>query len=168
MEPTNPAVKETDRTAGTRNPESLRGSCLCGRVRFEVAAPFPKLYQCHCSLCRKQGGSVSNTGLIAAADRFRWLAGEDGIGKWQRSTGFRSHFCQRCGSTVPNPLRDMDYFWVPAGALDDDGPLEIAAQLFLESRMPWDMPRSDGLQYDTAPPMAELIAILHGGNDESQ
>jgi len=141
---------------------TLGGSCLCGRVRFEVAGPFPKLYQCHCSLCRKQGGSVSNTGLIVATDKFRWLAGEDAIGKWQRSTGFRSYFCQRCGSTVPNPLRDTGYVWVPAGALDDALSLEIAAQLFLGSKLDCDQPRADGLQYETAPPLEELIGILHG------
>jgi hypothetical protein len=141
---------------------TLGGSCLCGRVRCEVAGPFPKLYQCHCSLCRKQGGSVSNTGLIVATDKFRWLAGEDAIGKWQRSTGFRSHFCQRCGSTVPNPLRDTGYVWVPAGALDDALSLEIAAQLFLVSKLDCDQPRADGLQYETAPPLEELIGILHG------
>ena len=84
--------------------ETLRGSCLCGDVSFEVDGPFPKLYQCHCSLCRKQGGSVSNTGLIVAADKFRWRSGEAAIGQWQRSSGFRSWFCKRCGSTVPNPL----------------------------------------------------------------
>jgi len=147
--------------------DTVRGSCLCGRVRFEVSGPLPKIYQCHCSLCRKQGGSVSNTGLVAAADRFRWLAGEDGIGKWQRSTGFRSHFCQRCGSTVPNPLRDTGYVWVPAGALDDDVPLEVAAQLFLGSKFSWDQPRPDGRQYDAAPEMADLIEFLHGRGSES-
>lgn len=155
----------TERAAVT---ETLCGSCLCGRVRFQVCGPFPRLYQCHCSLCRKQGGSVSNTGLIVAAGRFRWVAGEDGIGQWQRSTGFRSHFCQRCGSTVPNPLRDTGYVWVPAGALDDDAPLEVAAQLFLGSRFSWDRPREDGRQYDTSPEMAELIAILHGAGDASR
>jgi hypothetical protein len=78
------------------------------------------------------------------------------------STGFRSWFCKRRGSTVPNPLRDTSYAWVPAGALDDDGPLEIAAQLFLAPRTSWDRPRSDGIQHDTAPTLAEFIAILHG------
>lgn len=161
-------MKGRDPTDESTGAESLPGSCLCGRVRFEVDAPFPKLYQCHCSLCRKQGGSVSNTGLIAAAEQFRWLAGEDGIGKWQRSTGFRSHFCQRCGSTVPNPLRDTGYVWVPAGALDDAGPLEIAAQLFLGSKFVWDQPPGEGQQYDTAPSLMELIAILHGPAGKSR
>jgi hypothetical protein len=142
---------------------SLRGSCLCGDVSFEIDPPFPKLYQCHCSLCRKQGGSVSNTGLIAAADRFRWSGDQGQIGKWQRPSGFRSYFCRRCGSTVPNPLRDTGYVWVPAGALDDEGSLEIGAQLFLDSKLKCDRPRSDGLQHETAPSMTELIEFLHGG-----
>jgi hypothetical protein len=140
----------------------IEGSCLCGDVRFEVSGPFPKLYQCHCSLCRKQGGSVSNTGLIVTGGSFRWRAGEEGIGRWQRSSGFRSWFCPRCGATVPNPLRDTGYVWVPAGALDDDPPLEIAAQLFLASRMQCDRPRPDGAQFDEAPALTELIAMLHG------
>jgi hypothetical protein len=141
---------------------TLSGSCLCGAIRFEVDGPFPKLYQCHCSLCRKQGGSVSNTGLIVASDKFRSLGGEELTGKWQRSSGFRSWFCQRCGSTVPNPLRDTGFVWVPAGALDDDGSLEIGAQVFLGSKTSWDRPRTDGLQLEEAPSLAELIEILHG------
>lgn len=142
--------------------QTLGGSCLCGHVRFAVSGPFPKLYQCHCSLCRKQGGSVSNTGLIVAAEKFQWVGGEEGIGKWQRSTGFRSHFCQRCGSTVPNPLRDTAYVWVPVGALDDAATFEIAAQLFLGSKLDCDQPRRDGLQFQTAPALPELIGLLHG------
>lgn len=141
--------------------DTLAGSCLCGAVRFAVARPLPMLYQCHCSLCRKQGGSVSNTALIVAADKFQWLEGESSIGRWQRSTGFRSHFCKICGSTVPNPLRDTGYIWVSAGSLDDDAALTIGAQLFLESKMGADAPRDDGLQFDTAPGLMELIAILH-------
>lgn len=141
---------------------TLSGSCLCGAIRFEVDGPFPKLYQCHCSLCRKQGGSVSNTGLIVASDKFKSLGGEELTGKWQRSSGFRSWFCQRCGSTVPNPLRDTGFVWVPAGALDDDGSLEIGAQVFLGSKTSWDRPRTDGLQLKEAPSLAELIEILHG------
>jgi hypothetical protein len=147
---------------------TVKGSCLCGAVRFEVSGPFPMLYQCHCSLCRKQGGSVSNTALIVAADKFRWISGEEGIGTWQRLTGFRSYFCERCGSTMPNPLRDTGYVWVPAGALDDDAPSEIRAQLFLDSRMRCDQPRTDGLQYGTAPSLAELIAILHRDTTKAQ
>jgi len=138
----------------------MKGSCLCGAIGFEIDGPYPKLYQCHCSLCRKQGGSVSNTGLIVAADKFRWLAGESLISTWARETGFRSYFCSRCGSPVPNPLRGTGYIWVPSGLIDDDEPLEIGAQLYIDSKARWDQPPSGGLHFETAPGLVALIALL--------
>ena len=140
----------------------MRGSCLCEAIRFEVDGPFPMLYQCHCSLCRKQGGSVSNTGLIIAADKFRWREGEALVGQWVKDTGFRSYFCSCCGSPVPNPLRDTGYIWVPSGLLDDDGAFEIGAQLYVDSRAVWDELPAGGKHFETAPELAELIAFLHG------
>ncbi|MEX1993602.1 MAG: GFA family protein [Steroidobacteraceae bacterium] len=130
-------------------------------MQFEVAGPYPLLYQCHCSLCRKQGGSVSNTGLIVAAGKFRWVAGAELISRWQRSSGFRSHFCSRCGSPVPNPLRDTGYIWVPSGLLEGDGPLEISAQLYVESKAPWAKLPSGVRLFDSAPDLKELIGLLH-------
>lgn len=137
------------------------GKCLCGVVEFEIDPPYPALYQCHCSLCRKQAGSVSNTGMIVAAGKFRWLAGEGSVVAWQRSTGFRSHFCACCGCPVPNPLRDTGYIWVPSGLLDGSDRLEIRAQLYVDSKANWDEVVGPGAQFSTAPELRELIAYLH-------
>lgn len=139
----------------------MRGTCLCGDVAFEIDGPFPGLYQCHCSLCRKQGGSVSNTGMIVATDKFRWVAGEPLITQWTRSTGFRSYFCSRCGAPVPNPLRDTGYIWVPSGLLEGDERLEVRAQLYMGSRAAWDHGPISGRQFESAPEMAALIDLLH-------
>lgn len=139
----------------------MRGKCLCGEVEFEVLGPYPNLYQCHCSLCRKQGGSTSNTGMILAAKQFRWLAGENDISKFELATGFRSHFCRTCGCPVPNALRNTGHVWVPSGLLDDEGKLEIVAQLYLESRASWDSAPGKGLRFDTMPDLGEFIALLH-------
>jgi hypothetical protein len=139
----------------------IHGNCLCGAIAFEIDGPFPRLYQCHCSLCRKQGGSASNTGLIVAADKFRWARGEELITTWQRSTGFRSYFCSCCGAPVPNPLRDTGYVWVPGGLIDDGESLEIAAQLYVGSRATWDTTQGPGTEFDTAPDLRELIVLLH-------
>lgn len=141
----------------------MEGSCLCAAIRFEVDGPFPLLYQCHCSLCRKQGGSVSNTGLIVAADKFRWIEGEALVSQWARSTGFRSWFCSTCGSPVPNPLRDTGYIWVPSGLLDGEGPLAIGAQLYVDSKAAWDKLPIGGMHFETAPGLMELIEQLQKG-----
>jgi hypothetical protein len=142
---------------------SLRGKCLCGAVEFEVTGPTPKLYQCHCTLCRKQGGSSSNTATIVPLDSVRWLAGQDLVSSYVKPTGFRSDFCSKCGSPVPNPLRSTRYYWVPAGLFEGTEKLEVVVHLYVDSRAPWDTAPLIGAQFDTMPEMREFFRLLHEG-----
>ena len=116
----------------------MQGNCLCGKVVFEILSPIRNLYQCHCSLCRKQGGSASNTATFVADNAFRWLAGQGNVTSWVKPTGFRSDFCSTCGSPVPNPLRTSGYWWIPAGLLDGALEAEVVAHLFVASAAKWD------------------------------
>jgi len=141
----------------------MRGSCLCGEIEFQVLGAAPKLYQCHCSLCRKQGGSSSNAALVVEARNFSWVSGQENISSFVKPTGFRSDFCSRCGSPVPNPLRTTAYYWVPAGLLDGEKNLEIGAHLFVASKASWDTIRAGGRQYETMPELQELIRFLYSG-----
>ncbi|RWK44063.1 GFA family protein [Mesorhizobium sp.] len=142
----------------------MRGSCLCGNVEFQIGGEPPRIYQCHCSLCRKQGGSSSSSAIIAEARNFCWIAGQEHIASYVRPTGFRSDFCSRCGSPVPNPLRATAYYWVPTGLLDDSMNLEVGAHLFVGSKVSWEMIPSNGVQYETAPKLSELIELVHSGS----
>jgi hypothetical protein len=138
----------------------MRGHCLCGKVEFEIDGSRFNLYQCHCSLCRRQSGSLSNAAAIISAEKFRWLGGAAFISSWTKESGFRSDFCSRCGSPVPNPLRNMPYLWVPAGLLENGGEVEIVAHLCVASKAAWDSIPLEGLHYDVAPDLAEFIATL--------
>jgi hypothetical protein len=140
----------------------MLGKCLCEAVSFDIVGAVPKLYQCHCSLCRKQGGSVSNTATVVAAENFRWLSGQELISSYVKPTGFRSDFCSRCGSTVPNPLRNTPYVWVPTGLFDGHEALGIAVHLYVGSRAAWDTATLTGTLYDTMPDMHLFIESLHG------
>jgi hypothetical protein len=144
--------------------DTMRGSCLCGKVEFQIGGNLPKIYQCHCSLCRKQGGSSSNSAIIVEATNFCWIAGQEHISSYVRPTGFRSDFCSRCGSRVPNPLRTTAYYWVPAGLLDDNMNLEVGAHLFVGSKASWDTIPSNGPQYETMPELSEFIELMHSRN----
>ena len=139
------------------------GTCLCGSVEFELSGELPKLYQCHCSLCRKQGGSASNTATIVSADKLSWKSGRELISSWVKDTGFRSDFCSRCGSPVPNPLRDTPYYWIPAGLLEDTERLEITAHFFVGSKASWDLTGQQGIHYDGVPELSEFISLLNAG-----
>jgi hypothetical protein len=141
----------------------VRGQCLCGRVVFEITGKMPALYQCHCSLCRKQSGTASNAATIVAAGDFRWLSGRELVSSWVKDTGFRSDFCSNCGAVVPNPLRDLPYVWVPAGALEDDEGLAIRYHVFVGSKAAWDDAALTGDTYKTSPGLQEFVRLLHGG-----
>ena len=142
----------------------MRGKCLCGNIEFELVGATPKFYQCHCSLCRKQGGSSSNTATIVESSDFRWVSGQDGISSFIKPTGFRSDFCSKCGSPVPNPLRNTPYYWVPAGLLEGSDKLEIVAHLYVGSKASWDSINSSGTQYETMPRFATFLQLLHASN----
>lgn len=140
---------------------AMRGSCLCGEIEFQLTGNPTKIYQCHCSLCRKQGGSSSNSSILVEGNNFRWISGQEKISSYVKPTGFRSDFCSRCGSPVPNPLRTTSYYWVPAGLLDDDVGLEVAVHLFVGSRASWDKTSSGVPQYETMPRLSEFFELMH-------
>jgi len=142
----------------------MRGKCLCEVVSFEIVGDIPKLFQCHCSLCRRQGGSTSNTAMIIATENFRWLTGQEHILSFVKPTGFRSDFCSICGSTVPNPLRNTTYVWIPSGMFEGSENLGIAVHLYVGSRASWDTAPLTGTLYETMPDMPTLIEALHANN----
>ena len=145
----------------------MKGKCLCGAVAFEIVGKLPKIYQCHCSLCRRVSGSASNSAMLVAVADFHWLSGEDKIVKYQTASGFRSEFCGCCGSPLPNETKDGTLIWVPAGLLDDPAATGIAVHVYVGSKSSWDtafLPDS-APQYAEMPPAGELMALLHGPND---
>ncbi|MGB0494978.1 MAG: GFA family protein [Kangiellaceae bacterium] len=139
----------------------MRGQCICGKVEFEVLGKTPNLYQCHCKLCRKQGGSASNTATMVDKKNFSWVSGEEDITFYKKDTGFSSNFCSTCGCPVPNQLRDLDYQWIPAGLLEDDSKLSVIAHIYTASKAGWDEVKEGQFNFETMPSVEEFVAILN-------
>lgn len=137
----------------------VKGSCLCGNIEFLVRDIGKKMYQCHCSLCRKQGGSASNSGTVVPKDKLQWIKGEEFIKTWRKSTGFTTSFCSNCGSLVPNPLRKFDYYWVPVGTLDD-AEFKIVMSIYAGSKASWSVLAPGVEEHETMPDFEEFIAML--------
>jgi hypothetical protein len=86
-------------------PRMIRGSCLCGDVRFEIVWRPQSGSHCHCSMCRKAHGAAFGTYAAAKAAEFRFVSGEDRITRYRSSAEVVRAFCARCGSTLPWPRR---------------------------------------------------------------
>lgn len=127
----------------------LNGSCLCGSVVFEIKGEVTDIYQCHCSVCRRAFSSAHASVFLCSGDDFRWVSGQDQIKLYQTDSGYRSSFCQACGSHLPDPNPDETTFWVPAGLIQEQDPgTKVGAHVYVGSRAKWDEIAGDAVQYE--------------------
>lgn len=120
----------------------IRGGCLCGAVRFELARAIGPFELCHCSRCRKACGSAFAAGLGVRVADFRLLSGAEQIRRYvapvrESPPPYSSAFCARCGSPVPDPPAGADWFEIPAGLLDDDPQLRPDKHIFVDCASTW-------------------------------
>ena len=66
----------------------VRGSCLCGGVKFEIMGPLIRVLNCHCSKCRKQHGAAFRSRARVGIADFKWLQGEELVKFYESSPGF--------------------------------------------------------------------------------
>lgn len=109
--------------------KTYRGSCHCGKVRYEAAIDLAAgTNKCNCSICTK----TRNWSAIVKPDAFRLLAGEGDLGDYRFSpeSPIHHHFCRSCGvSTFGKgdiPEVGGAYVSVRLGSLDDVEPSELA------------------------------------------
>lgn len=120
----------------------IRGSCLCGGVRFEFLLASGPFELCHCSRCRKVSGSAYVAGLLVDGKDFRLVEGKDLVRIFKAPIidappAYQQCFCSRCGCPVPNPTHGGSWF-VPAGALDDDPKVKPDKHIYVEFKAAWD------------------------------
>ena|SRR5579883_1037025 len=114
----------------------IKGSCLCGGIRFEIDEVIA-LTHCHCSICRKLSGAAFATYAHVAVDRFRLIAGEDLIARYESTPGSYRGFCRVCGSIAPGKAPYLRTVSIPAGLLDDDPGVRPVLHVFTASKAPW-------------------------------
>ena len=118
---------------------SLRGSCLCGAVRYEAAGEPLRFVHCHCSRCRKATGTGHASNLFIQPGTLRWLSGEENLRSFKipEAKRFTNSFCAVCGGRVPRQVTGSDAVVIPAGSLDDEPPIQPQARIFVGSRASW-------------------------------
>lgn len=121
----------------------IRGSCLCGGVKFEVACVSGPFELCHCSRCRKVSGSAYMAAIGVRRENFRFLSGQALVKVYEAPLvesppPYRVCFCSVCGCCVPDPNDTSEFFEIAAGLLDDDLNMHPDKHIFVEVKANWD------------------------------
>ena len=118
---------------------SHAGSCLCGKVHFEVEGEFDHFYLCHCEYCRKDTGSAHAANLFSSTAVLKWGSGRDNVRQFNLPATLHSKcFCSTCGSALPRVEMNGRLLVVPAGSLDSEVLIRPDAHIFISSKAGWD------------------------------
>ena len=111
---------------------SVKGSCECQGVVFELIGELRDVVFCHCSQCRKTSGhywaatqvSKGNLNLIKATS-LSWYDSSDKA---------RRGFCSVCGSSMFYERKGIDKISVSAGSLELPTSLDRMRHIYVSSK----------------------------------
>jgi len=117
---------------------SLKGSCLCKKVKYEITGELTDVLNCHCSMCRKLHASAFRTRAKVATKDWNTLTGAQYIKLYESSEGEYKSFCSECGSSLFTKFDNApDILGFPLGTLDDDPKVKAARHVYVGSKAQW-------------------------------
>ncbi len=137
---------------------AIAGGCLCGAVRYEIAADAPLgVRQCWCRVCQYLGAGSGTVNAIFARDAVT-VSGSltDYVSRADSGSVMRRRFCAKCGTPIfseaePRPHQII----VRVGTLDEPSMARPAGIIWTKSAPSWacfdpDLPQAEG--QTAAPP----------------
>jgi len=131
---------------------AIAGGCLCGAVRYEIAADAPLgVRQCWCRVCQYLGAGSGTVNAIFLKDAVT-VSGPltDYVSIADSGSVMRRRFCTECGTPVfsetdPRPHQII----VRVGTLDDPNIARPGAIIWTKSAPSWacfdpDLPQAGG------------------------
>lgn len=103
---------------GEQDQAVIRGSCLCGQVRYAISGALGDIVHCHCQTCRKAHGAAFSSVASVLLKDFT-LTGADRLQSFESSVGKKRYFCSCCGTQVYAKRAGAEYIILRLGSLDD-------------------------------------------------
>ena len=105
----------------------MKGSCLCGAVKFTVTGPVSGPSVRHCNQCRKASGYAWSSAFapedaVSVQGTVTWFAASDTA---------RRGFCPSCGSFLFWKAHDEDTMSFALGAVDGPTGLRLEKHIFV-------------------------------------
>ena len=112
--------------------ERIGGGCLCGAVRYSIAA-YEEAVHCHCAACRRASGAAFLTWVSVRKPDFRLEAGQPS--HFRHSPIADRQFCRECGSTLFMTYDGDAETSVTLGTLDAPDLVKVDRNIFTAERL---------------------------------
>jgi hypothetical protein len=125
----------------------LKGSCLCGGVKFEIRGDFEPRSFCHCTSCKRLSGGAATANARVRSEDVAITAGEELLRSYQPDEGTAKTFCSVCGSNLFGAgWPEREYASVRLPAIDSPFEGGPTRHIFIGSVAPWETLPDDGLE----------------------
>ena len=116
----------------------LRGSCLCGGVRYRAALPVFHASHCYCTMCQKQHGAAAGSYANVARAGLVIESGADLITEYASSAEGRRDFCGVCGSTLFwRSIESPERIAITLGTLEPEYSGPVERELYTDTKPAW-------------------------------
>ena len=109
----------------------IEGQCLCGAVTVRGSPVRGNVEACHCTMCRKWGGSAL---LSVQCGSDVEIEGESSVVRYRSSDWAERGFCGRCGSNLFYRFLPADGYAFAAGLFPDDALEPLAEEIFIDEK----------------------------------
>ena len=124
---------------------SHTGGCLCGAVRYSIAAPIKELRACHCLDCQRSSGAHGAVVAFVRRENFSITSGAPKRYAKKADSGrtLVRYFCGDCGSPIYATSADASAdgsprrFGLRVGTIRQRRAIRPAKQIWQKSALEW-------------------------------
>ncbi len=131
--------------------KTLKGSCFCGGIKYEIRGPLEGALNCHCSDCRKSHSAAFRSRASVKKSNFYFLEGEELLRGYKAKPDEERCFCSVCGSQIFTRIKGSEYIGFALGTLDDDPGVQPEMHVFVSDKAPWHSISDDLPKFDEFP-----------------
>lgn len=124
----------------------IGGSCLCGKVKYEIAGKVGDIVHCHCNTCRKAHGAAFSS-VAAVNDSDFTLTGSENLRSFESSQGKFRYFCSHCGTQIYAKRVNTQHLILRLGSLDDDPGSSEKSHIWVSEKASWYKIRNELPEY---------------------
>lgn len=112
--------------------ERIEGHCLCGAVTVRGVPIRRHVEACHCTMCRRWGGSALLS--VQCSSDVEIEAAADVVVRYRSSDWAERGFCGRCGSHLFYRYLPLDNHAFAVGLFPDAALLPLAEEIFVDEK----------------------------------